>query len=554
MTRTKLFALSALTLALTSNTAQAAVYEISELASNEQGVQSVSVAIGEQGGVVSQVQFPFNPPIDIELLDLENNEALREQLNDPDAVAQGNISDEDLVILYNVLSGSDSPLTQKLGEVQSYIGDANGATEVTGFDQASTAFDGLTRSVNTLVYDINALGNAVGTGTAPYYKVNYTNDEGEQLTYLVRDFNQRGFVYLNDQVLPLLPPEDTLGGRSAARGIADNLWVAGSVSTEAPETLAGQVSNCEDPEERGDQPVELCLQSVRNANSSNFQMRAALWKISNDGQIESLETFPLAFEPDEDSTTTFNSQANDVNSQGVGVGTAQNRVPHLNDRIRTMPAVFIDGQTNSLLLDKEDYTSGMAAGINDNGLVTGYGVRFVNGFERSKFFVYDINSETLTFPDDFFPGSSSLPRDINNNNVIVGDGEVDTVTGNGAVRRRNGFIYDHDSGSFQNLNDLIACDAPYTIVQANGINDNGEIAATAVVEKPKRNIAGEIEQDEQGNDIIESTVIAVKLNPVPGGDIEDCSDSEEKFERQAGGLSWLLLGMLGLIGWRRYRG
>ena len=60
-------------------------------------------------------------------------------------------------------------------------------------------------------------------------------------------------------------------------------------------------------------------------------------------------------------------------------------------------------------------------------------------------------------------------------------------------------MYDINEDNFQNVNDLLACDTPYTIVQANDINDANEISATAVIFRERRNIVGEIDLDDQGN-------------------------------------------------------
>ena len=84
--------------------------------------------------------------------------------------------------------------------------------------------------------------------------------------------------------------------------------------------------------------------------------------------------------------------------------------------------------------------------------------------------------EEITFPNDFFLGSSSNALDINNNGMVVGYGEVDaSLTG----RRNEGFLYDIAAEQFYGIRELISCDSPYTIFQANSINDKNEIAATA---------------------------------------------------------------------------
>lgn len=166
--------------------------------------------------------------------------------------------------------------------------------------------------------------------------------------------------------------------------------------------------------------------------------------------------------------------------------------------------------------------------------------------------MYDLATEELLFPEDFFPGSASIARDINDHGQVVGEGEIDSVIGS-SVRRRHAFLYDINEQRFEDLNDLVGCDVPYTLVQAHSINNNGEIAAVATVTGVRRDITGEPELDDDGNEIAEESVVTVKLVPVPGGSPDDCNESEDKQERQGAGTGWLLLGLLGMAGLRRRR-
>jgi hypothetical protein len=163
-----------------------------------------------------------------------------------------------------------------------------------------------------------------------------------------------------------------------------------------------------------------------------------------------------------------------------------------------------------------------------------------------------MNSGEITFPDDFFLGSSSIALDINNNGVVVGYGEVDaSLTG----RRTEGFLYDHQAQQFNGLRDLISCDSPYTIVQANAINDNNEIAATALYQGPSKDSMGDIILDSSGNEIIIDRVAAVKLVPILGGEVENCGEASDEInrERQGASVSWLLAFGFVLLGWRRFK-
>ena len=129
-----------------------------------------------------------------------------------------------------------------------------------------------------------------------------------------------------------------------------------------------------------------------------------------------------------------------------------------------------------------------ATAINDAGIAIGYLNVFVNGSERKKFYYVDTNSESLEmiFPEDFFNGSSSEPAAINENGLIVGKGEVETHSSSRKARRTHGFLYDMNTDVFTDLNDFLPCDSAYTIIQANSINENNEISATAVVKSPRQ--------------------------------------------------------------------
>jgi hypothetical protein len=158
----------------------------------------------------------------------------------------------------------------------------------------------------------------------------------------------------------------------------------------------------------------------------------------------------------------------------------------------------------------------------------------------------------LVLPTDFFLGSSSVATDINNNGLVVGYGETDASI---IDRRKEGFLYDHNTKEFNGLDELISCDAPYTLVQANAINDKGEIVATALYQGPTRNSRGEIFLDESGEEVIIDLIRVVKLVPVVGGAIEDCGEPIDEInrDRQGAGISWLLLLCISLFGLRRFR-
>ncbi|GGD52486.1 DUF3466 family protein [Lacimicrobium alkaliphilum] len=568
MTKAKLYPFSTLALACLSLGVSAASYEIVELDATDKGVATFATAINSQGQTGILVQTPFNPPIDTSLLNLSENQTLRDQLNDPEAVEAGQISAEDRVIIYRYLVGTvpGNPLFQKLGSIHSFVTDSSGSNEVTGFDIVDTDMGGLTRSVDTYVTDINSQGDVAGYGSAPYTKFPWIDDEDEALTYVAREFKRRGFVRINGELVDL-PPEDTsLGGYGQANAITDNYLVAGSVSLEANEILISAMDDCNDEESSVDAPVEVCYNNAVIGLESNynrslerfFQTRASVWQLSADGAISGQTTYGISYQPEEDDTGIYASRAADVNEQGIAVGESSHLNPFRDEVVRNYAAIFKDGEVK-VIADQEDYsistlnrsnTLSTATAINNNNVVVGYAIKTINGFDRTKFFTYNLDTEELVFPEDFFPGSASIAKDINDQGQIVGEGEIDSVIGS-STRRRHAFLYDISEQRFEDLNDLVGCDSPYTLVQAQSINENGEISAVATVTGIRKDIVGEPILDDNGNEITEETVMAVKLVPIPGGSVDDCDDSGDKQERQGAGMSWLLLTFLTMLGLRR---
>lgn len=556
MIRTRPYSLSAISLCLLAASAGSAEYRIVTLEGASSGQYSFAKGISGDGQVAYTLEDAFNPKIDLSLLDFDNNQVLADLLEDPEAVANGDISATDLQSLVDYLrsaSNLNSPLFQKIGRYRSYLSAGAGLQEEVGFDVQDPDLQDLSRSVDTQVLRINENGDHVGIASAPFNKVAHVNEDDEQQTMLYREFARRGFANINGQLIPLPSAASELGGYSEANGISDNRIVAGRSALEASANVNAAIEACADEETRGDMPQEVCLSGAVDAYNAgiveSFTTRATLWELDADGSLLSTKTYGLLFEPAEDDTRSYTSAAQDVNNSGVAVGYSSHRYRGNEDQIVTFAAVFKDDQVMGFV-DDQEYFASIATAINNDNLAVGQASKYVNGYARTKFFVYDIDEQTLVFPEDFFPGSSSVAKDINNLGQVVGEGEVDTVIGN-TVRRRHAFLYDHNEGSFRDLNDLVSCDTPYTLVQANGINDNGEIAATATINRAKLDITGQPVLDDAGNQVMEEAVVAVKLVPIPGGSAEDCTADVPKTERKAGSWHWGWLALFTLAGLRR---
>ncbi|WJG07645.1 DUF3466 family protein [Aliiglaciecola sp. LCG003] len=549
---------------LTVATAQAAKYRVVELPLRDQGVYSFASAINDKGEVAATIRTPFNPPIDVDLLNFES-EVLINTLTDLGAAAVGNINREDLVILYSFItnsSNSANPFFQQLASVQSFISNNAEAELLKAFDVIEPDLEGLTKSADTTVHGINNFSATVGTAEYPFRKVEYRNENGNNLVYHYQEFLPHGFLDINGQTFSVPPTEDFMGGVSEAFDINDSFEVAGAGSIEVVDSFEELTDQCEDPDLRGDVPYEACIRSIfdsyLNTIASNsqsnvrpvdkvFRRRGMIWRFDSSGQLLSSRELGILINPQPGNEKFYASTAKAINNNGIAAGVSDTYYQDSENIVVQQAAVF-DGEEAFGFIDDQIYIQSQASDINDNDLVVGQAQIIINGAVRTKFFVHDYQGEFTNFPDDFFNTSSSVARAINNNNLVVGEGEVDTsLTG---VRRREAFLYSVDEDTFTNINTLLSCDTPYTIVQANDINDNDEISATAVIYREVNDVTGQLALDERGNTIFENVTVAVKLVPIPSGTIDDCRLITEPVKRKGGSNGLFIFGLL-LVGLHR---
>lgn len=579
MTKTRLTATLTLAL-LVAPVTQAAKYRIVELPIADKGSSSFSSAINENGTITANVKTPYNIPIDLTLLDFEST-ILVDNLTDIQAASNGDFNINDYSFLLAFIRSKDGlQSAQQISDTISFFVTENSTDYIPGFDQPSMPDNEFTLSTNTTVRDINNAGLVVGRGEGFYSKVPYTNAEGNELVYVVRDKGVRGFVSNGTTVIDLPAPSSLLGGYSEAFGINDNNQVVGYGTTLfLSDTLETSLADClneelvdhdDDPDTevrllRGDIPVESCISSLVStfsaAPTSYAQLRGLIWQLDDSGNVLDTKELGLLFEPEEDDTLNYASQATAINEHGIAVGSSNGKYTEGDATVtRNYAVIFENDQVINITpnpdqaVARTSTTISTAVDINNDNLVTGYQVKSVNGKNRTKFFVYDMNSQELTFPSDFFLGSSSVPMDINNNGLVVGFGEVDaSLTG----RRKEGFLYDHTTEEFFPIRDLISCDSPYTILQANSINDQGQIAATALHQDLVRDARGDLPLDDEGMplEIFQDAVVSVLLEPIEGGQVESCAKPSDEInrERQGAGIFWLIsFGLLMLV-WRRVR-
>ena len=563
MTKTRLAATLSLAL-IVAPVSQAARYRVVELPGADKGQSTFPSAIGEDGNIIVNVTGVFNIPIDLDLLDFDS-EALMNVLTDVESARNGNFNSTDYEIILALIRAADgTQSSQQIADSVGFLVSENDTTYIPGFDQFSDQNNEFTFNSTTLVRDINDSGFSVGTGEGFYSNLDYTLESGENVNFVLHEFGTRAFVNLGHTVVGLPAPVISAGGISEAYAINESNQVIGYGSTLiVSDSLETSLANCEDDELRGDVPLKSCINGIISSftgSASSFaQLRGVIWQLDEQGNLLDTKELGILFEPDADDTSNYSSQALAINDNGIAVGVSNGQYTE-NDVtvIRNFAVIFNQDEIINITPEpdrnvaRSSNTISSAADINNDNLVVGHQIKSVNGTNRRKFFVYDMVLGETTFPNDFFLGSSSIALDINNNGMVVGYGEVDASL---AGRRNEGFLYDIAAEQFHGIRELISCDSPYTIVQANSINDKNEIAATALYSGSARDSRGEILLDSTGNEITVELVTAVKLELIPGGEIDNCDSIVDEInrERQGASVTWMLsLGLL-ILGWRRFK-
>ena len=576
MTKTRLYAALSLAL-LVAPVTQAAKYRVVELPVIAEGKSSFPSAINENSNITVNVSAPYNIPIDLELLDFES-ETLINILTDIDSAKNGDFNSTDYEILLSLIRSADGlQSAQQIANTISFLTSENETNYISGFDKLTDQGNEFSIGTNINTRDINNSNFIVGRGEGAYSKVDYTSENGEDIIFVVHEFGTRGFVSHGSNIVGLPAPASIAGGFSDAFGINESNQVVGYGTTLiVPDSLETALTDCEnedlidddDPDTsdfplRGDVPIESCISNVVDSLSnsiSNFsQLRGLIWQLDSQGNLLDTKVLGLLFEPEADDTVNYSSQAVAINDNGVAVGISNGQYSENGATVtRNFGVIFDEDNIINLtpepdsIVARTSQTISSAADINNNNLVVGYQVKSVNGSNRTKFFVYDMNLDEITFPDDFFLGSSSVALDINNNGLVVGYGDVDaSLTG----RRTEGFLYEHEAKQFYSVQDLISCDSPFTIVQANSINDKNEIVATALYKGPARDSSGNVIIDSSGSETIVDLVVAVKLEPIIDGLVEECDIPSNQInrERQGASLFWILGLGFALLSWRRFQ-
>lgn len=559
---------------------QAAVYNVVEIGEVSEVKSTYAAAINDSGdavfngavvvqrsnlagGTFNDFQY-FNFPINLDAIDFEDEDVQAfftdEQLAD---VTNGNIDNTILNILLN-----RNPAGQPIGSAISYLKTGSLAPEnILLRDSAEP-----TRGNSEYLYDINNAGIAVGVASTTFtlqsYTPDVTDDEPEPETvdlWVPEASYQLGAVVQEGQVRTIPAPYQELGGGfTVARAISDSGLIAGFGSSGMTDAVKEVI---EEACTGASQPVATCL--YNRAVAGSYLQRGMVWQLQADGSVAAPEILGFlgnkntgtAFDGEGVNAITYFSVANDVNNNGIAVGRSLYSDSDRMERVRVGNQVvdrIVRAQHASLyvedqvlpLVDPLEWSISDAVAINNNDIIVGYGQKVINSAARNKMFYHDYSAGQTRFVDGFFSSSTTQPKAINDSNQVVGQAEV--ILGGTTTRRGHGFIYDITADSFTDLNTLIGCNSPYTVVDATDINNNGDILATALIMKERKDLLGEVVVDAQGNPLREELAVVVKLQPVANGEPEDCSSEQTEYERKGGtaGFGWLTLGAA-LVWWRR---
>ncbi len=548
----------------------------------------------------------YNFPVQYEYLDdddftvIESYVLLRhdrvnglEDIEDSDALRAGNPTANDLAWVVRWLQDTSSG--KGLDIEYQKVGDTIAMTHVGGvstdFNLWDVKFDGtdtLTRSTIDIVSGITDSGISYGTATAPYLPSEpYADSDDVEHTFWLREHGIRGFFSydLGAQVFEVTPFEtEHAGGTSAVLDVSEAGTAVGfssyKVTQAFDDVINDDTGGCADTAKVPDQmTLEACIAETQLQSSSALYHTMAFKATLDPNGSPVVEQLGLLVTPHVDDERSYSSHALAVNSQNVAVGYADGfrdetvTEPDV-DEVRTyrngfgiiqnyqFAVVYKNSEVIDLSGDHTNKGSSRAYDINDSGIAVGHITKSIDGKLVDKFFYVDTNvskeAVNMINPSDYFSGSDSTARAINNSGLIVGEGEIETHNesiSQGVAqnpRRTAAFVYNMNDDIFANINELIPCSVrqTYDIIEARGINDAGMISATAIVKADRRDAKGEIMLDNGGEPLTEDVVRAISLNPIPD-DGEVCTAEEvDKVERQGASLgfgsAWFLMAIFAL--------
>jgi probable HAF family extracellular repeat protein len=216
-----------------------------------------------------------------------------------------------------------------------------------------------------------------------------------------------------------------------------------------------------------------------------------------------------------------NSVANGVNNRGQIVGQSEtpNSDPCSPFFLQVEAVIWLNGQVQELPLFPGD-SDGFASAINDKGQAVGY-TGCVTGRIHAVLWPNGPNGDVIDLGN--FGGTVNFAYDINNRGQVVGQSNLTGDTTNHAFLWQNGVMTDlgtlpgdgaslatninsktqvvgpsfdasgnpraflWQDGVMTDLNTLIPADSPFSLVEALGINDRGQITGYALVKATGEN-------------------------------------------------------------------
>jgi hypothetical protein len=559
--------------ALTVFATQAEVYQVVELGPVDGYKSSFSAAINNSNQSVGTLTGQFNYPVDLTYIDFTST-GITSYLTaaEIEEVKKGNVNAKALQVLLNYLQTLKADYkVQRFTDAFASRLDNRQLVKLRETAQVQTNYEYLT--------GINDLGQMIGYASAPFAVQSFTpaattatpNPVAQRL-WVPKPGYLLGTV-INNGNAQTLPPLYTLygGGYSVARGLNNNGKVIGFGSVGMPDTVITAITASCDGKA---QPVDLCYYSITSsAQTQAYTVNGLVWQLDaagkpgapvqlgylgdkNTGKAHTNTSYPAV---------QYVGTPNDVNDTGLIVGSSvytdgsdiRYSPFSFRDEVYTVTQATIFTGTEVLpILNPLEWEYSNATAVNNKNIVVGAAQQkwytYTQSRTAQRFFIYDYNTQKLSFPQDLFSTANTVPEAINDNNLVVGTTEA--FTDQSSSRRSVAFLYDMNTDKFTNLNTMLKCNAGYTLVSAMDINEKNVILATAVKVVDRKDVKGDVIKDSAGNTVKEEVAVSVQLNPVAGGSIDNCAPSEDAdYQRKGGSLGAVSLSLLLLTGLLRRR-
>jgi probable HAF family extracellular repeat protein len=335
-------------------------------------------------------------------------------------------------------------------------------------------FAGLTLSgLNTPVlaaspYTVTHLGS-LGVGM-PYSYAASINNNGQAVGWAyaynpaIYDYSTQAFLYSNGSMSSLLG--NSGGYQSIASSINDNGQVVGRATT----LVGNNYQNYAYLYSNG---------SLTNLGYGDF---SGAYGINNNGQVVGKIDYGSTSRPflysnggmtDLGTLGGNSGAANGINDNGQVVGTAQTTIGD------NASHAFLYSNGSMTDLGTLGGSQSIANAINDNGQIVGSSSLETNGWDVHAFLY---SNGSMTDIGSMWAHTSTA-KDINNNGQVVGYFQTPSQDANGNFIS-HAFLY--SNGTMFDLNSLIDPDSGWTLTDATGINDMGQIVGNGIINGAQR--------------------------------------------------------------------